>query len=216
MEDYYATLGLHQDADEVVIRAAYKALAQRYHPDKAPGNEARMQAINAAYAVLSDPEQRRRYDARYQSRRPAQPEVTETVHPAGGAAARPVTIRLDAALLGAALWAGLRGAIQGGLLFALIFGLVFGLLGALGGVLFFGVWLTLGVLAAWRQKRWRGLLFWALLGALLALLAEAVGSAREGATLGLWWGGLLGALLLGLVNALAGLFQAALARRARF
>ncbi len=209
MEDYYAILGVHRDAEEVVIRAAYKALAQRYHPDRAPGSEARMQAINAAYTVLSDPEQRRRYDARYH----AAPSSAQPLPSEPGV--RPVTVRLDAALLVAALWAGLRGAVQGGLLFALVFGVLFGLLGALGGLGFFALWLALGGLTAYRRRRWHGLVPWILLGGLLALLAEALGSGGEGAALGLWWGGLLGALLLGLINALAGLFQAALARRMR-
>jgi curved DNA-binding protein CbpA len=36
-KDYYAILGLTPSAEEVVIRAAYKALAQRYHPDRTKG-----------------------------------------------------------------------------------------------------------------------------------------------------------------------------------
>jgi len=50
-----------------VIKAAYRALAQRYHPDKWDGDKVtaqqRMAEINAAYAVLSDAEKRRQYDA---------------------------------------------------------------------------------------------------------------------------------------------------------
>jgi curved DNA-binding protein CbpA len=65
--DFYAVLGVLPTADDVVIRAAYKALAQRYHPDKWTGapNEAneRMMEINAAYEVLSNRERRRQYDA---------------------------------------------------------------------------------------------------------------------------------------------------------
>jgi hypothetical protein len=47
-----------------VIRAAYRALMRRYHPDADPSGEAaqKAQAINAAYAVLSDPDKRTRYD----------------------------------------------------------------------------------------------------------------------------------------------------------
>ncbi len=55
--DYYAVLGVLPSADEVVIRAAYKALAQRYHPDKrntdAPNSDQRMAELNEAYSVLS-------------------------------------------------------------------------------------------------------------------------------------------------------------------
>lgn len=47
-----------------MIRAAYRALMRRYHPDADPSSEGaqRAQAINAAYSVLSDPEKRARYD----------------------------------------------------------------------------------------------------------------------------------------------------------
>jgi len=59
MKDYYRTLGVVEDAADGVIRAAYKALAQRYHPDKWKGERAeanrRMAEINEASAVLSDP-----------------------------------------------------------------------------------------------------------------------------------------------------------------
>ena len=65
-KDYYATLGVLPSAEDVVIRAAYKALAQRYHPDRFEGSKdealRRMQDINEAYAVLSDPVQRKEYD----------------------------------------------------------------------------------------------------------------------------------------------------------
>ena len=62
--DYYAILGVTPTSEDVVIRAAYRALMRRYHPDADPSSEAsqRAQAINAAYAVLSDPDKRRRYD----------------------------------------------------------------------------------------------------------------------------------------------------------
>jgi curved DNA-binding protein CbpA len=64
--DYYRTLGVLDDAEDIVIKAAYKALAQRYHPDKWSGHteEAtrRMSDINEAYGVLSDPVKRKQYD----------------------------------------------------------------------------------------------------------------------------------------------------------
>lgn len=63
-QDHYAVLGVSPASEDVVIRAAYRALMRRYHPDADPSSEAsqRAQAINAAYAVLSDPERRARYD----------------------------------------------------------------------------------------------------------------------------------------------------------
>jgi len=62
--DYYAVLGVSPTSEDVVISAAYRALMRRYHPDADPSSEAaqRAQAINAAYAVLGDPEKRARYD----------------------------------------------------------------------------------------------------------------------------------------------------------
>jgi curved DNA-binding protein CbpA len=74
--DHYSVLGVLPTADEVVVRAAYRALAQRYHPDKWRGDlkEAteRMVEINAAYAVLSDPIKRREYDKTHGSGRQAE------------------------------------------------------------------------------------------------------------------------------------------------
>jgi len=69
MKDYYRTLGVIDDAEDIVIRAAYKALAQRYHPDKWKGDPSesnrRMSDINEAYEVISDPEKRKKYDEDY-------------------------------------------------------------------------------------------------------------------------------------------------------
>jgi DnaJ-class molecular chaperone len=66
-KDYYRILGVLDDAEDIVIRAAYKALAQRYHPDKWTGNKdeanKRMSEINEAYGVLSDSAKRKQYDA---------------------------------------------------------------------------------------------------------------------------------------------------------
>ncbi len=69
MTDYYAILGVTPQAEDIVIKAAYRALAQRYHPDRLSGsvNEAnrKMAEINEAYGVLSDPLKRKAYDAEY-------------------------------------------------------------------------------------------------------------------------------------------------------
>ena len=66
-KDYYKTLGVLDDVEDIVIRAAYKALAQKYHPDKWQGdsNEASriMSEINEAYEVLSNPDKRASFDA---------------------------------------------------------------------------------------------------------------------------------------------------------
>lgn len=69
MKNYYKTLGVLDDAEDIVIRAAYKALAQRYHPDKWQGDphiaNQRMSDINEAYATLSDEVKRKKYDQEY-------------------------------------------------------------------------------------------------------------------------------------------------------
>lgn len=66
MSDYYAILGVSRDAEDVVIRAAWRALAQKYHPDKFDGPadvaQKKMQEINNAYSVLADPGRRADYD----------------------------------------------------------------------------------------------------------------------------------------------------------
>jgi Ca-activated chloride channel family protein len=63
-KDYYAILGISQSATDEEIRNAYRKLARRYHPDSrteaAPTTL--FHDVQAAYAVLSDPHQRRAYD----------------------------------------------------------------------------------------------------------------------------------------------------------
>jgi curved DNA-binding protein CbpA len=65
--DLYAELGVTPQAEPEVIRAAFRALAQRYHPDRQGGASvlwaAKMARINQAYSVLSQPPRRRAYDA---------------------------------------------------------------------------------------------------------------------------------------------------------
>lgn len=64
-KDYYATLGIPRNATDKDIKAAYRKLARRYHPDVNPGDksaEARFKEINEAYEVLVDAGKRRKYD----------------------------------------------------------------------------------------------------------------------------------------------------------
>ena len=65
-QDYYSILGVLPDAEDVVIAAAYRALAQRYHPDKWDGDpeisHRRMCSINEAYQALRDKQRRSEYD----------------------------------------------------------------------------------------------------------------------------------------------------------
>jgi curved DNA-binding protein CbpA len=65
--NYYKILGVLNDAEHIVIVAAYRALANRYHPDKWSGDKdfshRKMSQINEAYATLSDPIKRAEYDS---------------------------------------------------------------------------------------------------------------------------------------------------------
>ena len=63
--DYYQVLGLSKGCTEEEVKKAYRKLAKKYHPDVNPGDkeaEERFKEINEAYAILSDPEKKSRYD----------------------------------------------------------------------------------------------------------------------------------------------------------
>ena len=65
MADYYDTLGVNRGATEKEIRAAYRKLARKHHPDvneNDPASEEKFKEVNEAYTVLSDKESRRKYD----------------------------------------------------------------------------------------------------------------------------------------------------------
>jgi len=64
-KDYYELLGVGRNATEQELKSAYKRLAIRYHPDKNPGDpaaEETFKEVAEAYGVLSNAEQRARYD----------------------------------------------------------------------------------------------------------------------------------------------------------
>lgn len=65
MIDHYATLGIAHDADHEAIKAAFRALAKKYHPDTAadPATaKTRFRELHEAHAVLSNPQSRADYD----------------------------------------------------------------------------------------------------------------------------------------------------------
>lgn len=64
-KDYYDTLGVARTASEKDIKAAYRKLARKHHPDVNPGDagaEEKFKEVSEAFAILSDPEKRAKYD----------------------------------------------------------------------------------------------------------------------------------------------------------
>lgn len=64
-KDYYGILGVPRTANEKDIKAAYRKLARKYHPDVNPGDKAgeeKFKQINEAHEILSDPDKRKKYD----------------------------------------------------------------------------------------------------------------------------------------------------------
>lgn len=63
--DYYEVLGVSRDADAAELKSAYRRLALQHHPDRnpdAPEAAEKFKEASEAYAILSDPEKRKRYD----------------------------------------------------------------------------------------------------------------------------------------------------------
>src|SRR6187549_4053608 len=75
--DFYESLGVSRSADQSEIQRAYRRLARQLHPDvnKDPSAEERFKDLSEAYDVLSDPEQRKRYDAFGEDFRRVPPDV---------------------------------------------------------------------------------------------------------------------------------------------
>lgn len=67
LKDYYAILGVGRHASQEEIRAAYRAMSKRWHPDMNPNIDVThmMQEINEAYAILKDGAKKARYDRAY-------------------------------------------------------------------------------------------------------------------------------------------------------
>lgn len=63
MKDYYDILGVTRTASDAEIKKAFRALAQKHHPDKKGGDEAKFKEASEAYAVLGDKKKRAEYDA---------------------------------------------------------------------------------------------------------------------------------------------------------
>lgn len=71
MDNFYDILGVSQNAEFEVIKAAHKALAKKYHPDTYSGNKKRtdekLKNINAAFDILSNSKTRKEYDEKIKS-----------------------------------------------------------------------------------------------------------------------------------------------------
>jgi DnaJ-class molecular chaperone len=64
-KDYYSILGIPKNAPDKDVKAAYRKMARKYHPDVNPGNkgaEARFKEVNEAFEVLSDVDKRKKFD----------------------------------------------------------------------------------------------------------------------------------------------------------
>ncbi|WP_022888990.1 DnaJ C-terminal domain-containing protein [Agromyces italicus] len=65
-KDFYQVLGVSKDVSDAELKKVYRKLARKYHPDSNAGDaaaEAKFKEISEAHSVLSDPEQRKEYDA---------------------------------------------------------------------------------------------------------------------------------------------------------
>lgn len=74
IKNYYQMLGVAKNAAEEEIKAAFRKLAKKYHPDAHPGDEEceqKFREINEAYRILGDAEQRKKYDEELQQAKSA-------------------------------------------------------------------------------------------------------------------------------------------------
>ena len=59
--DYYTTLGISKNASDAEIKAAYRKMAMKHHPDRG-GDEKKFKEVNTAYETLSDPQKKQMID----------------------------------------------------------------------------------------------------------------------------------------------------------
>lgn len=86
--DYYRILGIQPTATDLEIKARYRALSKKHHPDMG-GNQAEMAKINGAYRVLSDSFKRAIYDAERKRKLNVPPRTTPTTAQQAATARRP-------------------------------------------------------------------------------------------------------------------------------
>ena len=100
MGTHYDSLKVTEDAPQEVIRAAYRVLSLKYHPDTSNGSRQAlrmMQTLNEAYAILSDAGKRADYDGELHRRRHPAPIPKQTAravwHDVRFSAPRPVWLK---------------------------------------------------------------------------------------------------------------------------
>ena len=76
-KDLYGILGILPNASDDIVKAVYRALAKKHHPDMG-GNPDRFREITAAYAILSDPLKRRDYDRSHDLHYSPETDIGET------------------------------------------------------------------------------------------------------------------------------------------
>jgi curved DNA-binding protein CbpA len=82
-KNYYILLGINNAASLIEIKAAYRVLAKKYHPDKNSGNQAaeeKFKEVQEAYAVLSNPVKRKKYDLSFSTGGQAYTQAANKTH----------------------------------------------------------------------------------------------------------------------------------------
>ena len=116
MKNYYAILNVKPTATEDEIKRSYRVLAKRYHPDVNPGNESaaeKFAEVNEANSILSDPQQRAKYDAELKesARQSQQENILARQRAQAQAASRQAAAKQAAARQAAARQAAARQAV---------------------------------------------------------------------------------------------------------
>jgi hypothetical protein len=95
LPDYYEVLQISANADTEMIQRVFRLLAQRYHPDNSEsGNDEVFRSVLQAYRVLSDPESRAAYDAKYKTARAERLKIFEQQEPADYALEKDVRAKI--------------------------------------------------------------------------------------------------------------------------
>jgi curved DNA-binding protein CbpA len=96
----YCILGIAPDAGEEAIRAAYRSLARRYHPDAGPGSSSeKFREVTEAYETLADPARRLSYDRSLERSSsiilPAGPEIEPMIQAEFEPETEPMIVRAE-------------------------------------------------------------------------------------------------------------------------